>query len=386
LLTDWIRKAGVITDADDRQLGETCQQIIDDLLFMLEQSKSHNHRLTNQVHNALKKRNRQPDDDNDDEDSRLTKRREANIFAKTPSQVSTPSSVGLSLEFGRMQATADKALEPPRGQGDTEMVTERLPPRINLVRLMPPGTMTADPIVKYNNKKAERERDRQMMTMHQLDMIVPSFWEVIPHYGNYERDNTLCNMLSEQFYVSQRNNVVYHRLHHGAQVVHDDCNTPMGERGFVTQQFDKASPKGMPRMAWEVKFLIKLLHDDYCPYYDRVLAYIVRGVTENIRDHTMRFIMDPGVYDPNFMPNFTTTTDLLPRMADPGKPPGLPNLGADSALNIDEMARYVALYGRPGPNFYTGVVVDYAHRVNRRSVFGYGLSRALGPETKASLF
>jgi len=171
---------------------------------MLEQSKSHNHRLTNQVHNALKKRNRQPDDDNDDEDSRLTKRREADIFAKTPSQVSTPSSVGLSLEFSRMQATADKALEPPRGQGDTEMVMERPPPRINLVRLTPPGTMTADPIVrsdprtmsranppqpsiddpydesdetdyedmtdkqkkKYDNKKAEWERDRQMMTMH----------------------------------------------------------------------------------------------------------------------------------------------------------------------------------------------------------------------------
>jgi len=164
------------------------------------------------------------------------------------SQVSTPLLVGLSLEFGRMQATADKASEPPRGQGDTEMVTERPPPQINLVWLTPPGTMTADPIVrsdprtmsranppqpsiddpydesdetdyedmtdkqkkKYDNKKAERERDRQMMTMHRLDMIVPSFWEVIPHYGNYERDNTLRNMLSEQFYVSQRNNVVYH--------------------------------------------------------------------------------------------------------------------------------------------------------------------------------
>jgi len=168
----------------------------------------------------------------------------------------------------------------------------------------------------------------------------------------------------------------------------------MGERGFVIQQFDKASPKGMPHTAWEVKCLIKLLHNDYCPYYDRVLAYIflremhyiARGVTENIRDHAMRFIMDPGVYDPDFMPNFTTTTDLLPRMADPGKPPGLPNLGADSALNINEMARYVALYGRPGPNFYTGVVVDYAYHVNRCSVFGYGLSKALGPKTKAFLF
>src|SRR5258708_35955624 len=151
-------------------------------------------------------------------------------------------------------------------------------------------------------------------------------------------------------------------MQQGVQVMHDDRNTPMGERGLVTQQFDLASPKGMLRTAWEAKCLIKLLHDDYCPYYDRVLAYIflremhyiTRSVTENIRDHAMQFIMDPGVYDPNFIPNFTTTADLLPRMADPRKPPGLPNLGANSALNIDKMARYVALYERSRPNFYTG--------------------------------
>jgi len=152
-------------------------------------------------------------------------------------------------------------------------------PQVNLVWLTPPGIMTVDPILrldprtmsranplqpsidntydesdkmdyedmtnkqkkKYNNKKVEQEWDRQMITMHQLDMIVPPFWKVIPHYGNYKQDNTLCKMLFKQFYVSQRNNVVYHQIHQGAQVMHNNRNTPMGERGLVTQRFDKAS-------------------------------------------------------------------------------------------------------------------------------------------------
>ena len=46
------------------------------------------------------------------------------------------------------------------------------------------------------------------------------------------------------------------------------------------------------------------------------------------------------------------------------------------------MARYAILYGRPGPNYFTGVVIDYAYRVNRRSIFGYGLVRVLAPEGK----
>jgi hypothetical protein len=432
-LSDRLQKAGVFTDAEDKQLGEAGRQIIDDLLFLLEQSNERNQRLTNQVSNVLKKkRTRQPEDDEDEDDARLAKRRDPNTFTNTPSQTSTPSSVGLAIEFDRMRTEPKKVPEPPRDQGDTDMPAEHRSMRTNLVRLTPPGPLHPEPMIssdprvisrvnpeqpsipddydesdetdyedmsdkkkkKYDNKKEERERDRLMTNLHRLDLLIPPFWEVIPHYGIYERDNTLRGMLSEQFYVSRRTNTVFHRFHQGALIVHDDRNTPFESRGRSTPKFDKASPRGLPRTAWEVKCLVKLLHDSYGPYNDRVLAYIflwemhyiARGVTEDLRDHAMHFIMTPGVYDPNFMPNFSSTADFLPRGPDPGKPPGVPNLGPDSSLHLDDMARYVVLYGRPGPNFYTGVVIDYAYHVNRRSIFGYGLARALCPEAKAAVF
>src|SRR5258708_1528549 len=119
--------------------------------------------------------------------------------------------------------------------------------------------MTAKQKTKRENRAKERERDREMRSMHRLDLPLPLFWDVIPFYGNYERDNTMRNMLSEQFYTSKRTNTIFHRLHQGALIVHDDRNTPTEEKGHRTPKFDKASPKGMPRTAWEVKSLVKLL-------------------------------------------------------------------------------------------------------------------------------
>src|SRR5882757_273160 len=137
----------------------------------------------------------------------------------------------------------------------------------------------------------------------------------------------------------------------------------------------------MPLTAWEVKQLIKLLQNDYDNYYDRTLAYVFLrefffisiGTTPSLRDGAMDFITTPGVFDPKYRPECMSPTDLWPRMPSPGKPPGITNLGPEHALNLDEMARYAILYGRHGPNFFTGIVMDYAYRVNRRSVFGYGL-------------
>jgi len=48
-------------------------------------------------------------------------------------------------------------------------------------------------------------------------------------------------------------------------------------------------------------------------------------------------------------------------------------------LHIDIMGLYILLHGQPGHNFFSGVVMDHAFRVNRRSVFGYGLGRLMTP-------
>jgi hypothetical protein len=56
------------------------------------------------------------------------------------------------------------------------------------------------------------------------------------------------------------------------------------------------------------------------------------------------------------------------------KPPDFTNI-----LHIDTMGLYILLHGHPGHNFFLGMVIDHAFRVNRRSIFGYGLGRLMMP-------
>jgi hypothetical protein len=67
-LTERAQKAGVITDAEDKHLGFMSKQIIDDLLFLLEQSNNYNHWLSLRVYDIMHfKRVRDPEDNSIDE-------------------------------------------------------------------------------------------------------------------------------------------------------------------------------------------------------------------------------------------------------------------------------------------------------------------------------
>jgi len=50
-----------------------------------------------------------------------------------------------------------------------------------------------------------------------------------------------------------------------------------------------------------------------------------------------------------------------------------------NVLHIDTMGLYILLHGHPGRNFFSGMVIDHAFRVNRQFVFGYGLGRLMMP-------
>jgi hypothetical protein len=50
-----------------------------------------------------------------------------------------------------------------------------------------------------------------------------------------------------------------------------------------------------------------------------------------------------------------------------------------NVLHIDMMGLHILLHGHPGRNFFSGVVIDHAFRVNRWSIFGYGLGRLMMP-------
>ena len=59
---------------------------------------------------------------------------------------------------------------------------------------------------------------------------------------------------------------------------------------------------------------------------------------------------------------------------------GIPQPDPHRQLDIDCWAQYALLHGRVGSdNFFVGIVMDHAFRVDRRSVFGYGLGRSLAP-------
>ena len=50
-----------------------------------------------------------------------------------------------------------------------------------------------------------------------------------------------------------------------------------------------------------------------------------------------------------------------------------------NVLHVDTIGLYILLHGHPGCNFFSGTVINHAFRVNRRSVFGYGLGRLMMP-------
>lgn len=52
-------------------------------------------------------------------------------------------------------------------------------------------------------------------------------------------------------------------------------------------------------------------------------------------------------------------------------------------MDLDDVGLYILQYRHPGSiNPITGIAIDYAFRVGRRSVFGYALSRLLAPRER----
>jgi len=95
-----VRQEGIITNIDDRHLDPAAQQIIDDLLFKLKQMNDKKQRLTMKVYDLLKQqRTRKHEDEDGDREIRPLKRRESRTLTTTTSPASTPSSVGLAIDF-----------------------------------------------------------------------------------------------------------------------------------------------------------------------------------------------------------------------------------------------------------------------------------------------
>ena len=92
-------------------------------------------------------------------------------------------------------------------------------------------------------------------------------------------------------------------------------------------------------------------------------------------DNAMRFIHQPGKFDPE-APN-SRIAGLLHRVPPP--PP-------ETAMELDMQGRYLLFNNRPGSaNPVTEVDIDYAYRVDRRTVFRYALGWVLAPTDREAL-
>jgi len=123
----------------------------------------------------------------------------------------------------------------------------------------------------------------------------------------------------------------------------------------------------------------------------RELYQVAQRVIPEYRDRAMEKILAPGVFDPSlppqgveeFMLNPCITRDPQLTAEHRGMNAQLPP--PSEALNIDAYGLHLLLHGRPGSvNPVAGIVIDYALRVHRWSVFGYVLIRTLSPTGRES--
>ena len=237
---------------------------------------------------------------------------------------------------------------------------------------------------------------------------VPEFWGTVLVGRAVERDNTFRFMLSRHYYVSKTSNVVY--AGNTAQEAWEYESTTGNAAGpGRNSEVYVFAPRGMPMNPLEVDQLRSLMRNRKKRESDRGEAYlllrefydIARSVVPQHRDRAMQFILDPrNNYEPDYVPGVSSrwlTQANITRPpsgnVDPRVPggqrggSGMPVPALVDALNVDLTGLYIMLHGHPGcSNHFAGVIIDYAFCVERRSAFGYGLSRLLAPISKSIAF
>ena len=253
---------------------------------------------------------------------------------------------------------------------------------------------------------SDDEDDGPQRVVHRTieDRRIPQFWGARIGDGReeVERDNHLRNMLSRHTYVSRETNTVYV----GRTATEASRIEIQSRRIFYPPrgQIYARATRGIPLDPAEVRRLRTVVGSagygkKGTSIRERAEAYLLlrelyqvaQRVIPEYRDRAMEEILAPGVFNPNqppqgaeeFMLNPCITRDPQLTAEHRGMSAQLPP--PSEALNIDAYGLHLLLHGRPGGvNPVAGIVIDYALRVHRRSVFGYVLTRALSPAGRES--
>ena len=146
---------------------------------------------------------------------------------------------------------------------------------------------------------------------------------------------------------------------------------------------------GMPMTGLEVDCLINVTFNNRVTTYQQGEAFMILCEFHRIAsyvipeycDTAMHYILDRK-FNPSKPPNIENRylqMYLIPQYTiEPGSL-GMKMPDFTNVLHVDTMGLYILLHRHPGRNFFSGVVINHAFRVNRWSIFGYGLGRLMMP-------
>jgi hypothetical protein len=429
-LMDQVRDAGVVTDLQDNEIQEETVEVIDELLFKLRQVTEDRDRLVAQLRTA-KRKHVIPTEEKEQLPSKRIDRgpRTMGTFQITPtssmgigqgSQLlisippSAPPSSGEPPHDNRDIVMGESPVAAPRREYEEpvevvpvgELQWDDEPPRpteptITLEQEDPFGLDESDesePETKRKKGKGKKKSAIESQREHALAVAgpIPPFWRIrLSAAGFPERDNAFRHMLDRGLYASRYDNNVYagQTAYQAADIEENrrrSCGPPAGHVVYQRVAY------GMPMTGMDVDRLIAMAYDHRVNPRHRGEAFmllrefhrIASRVVPEYRDTAMQHIMG-GKFNPQKPPKIDTKylqMYWVIRYTGEQGNSGMKMPDVANVLHVDIMGLYILLHGRPGRNFFSGVVIDHAFRVNRRSVFRYGLGRIMMPRGREPHF
>jgi len=234
----------------------------------------------------------------------------------------------------------------------------------------------SEPETRRKKGKRKKKSTQEAQCEHALSVAgpIPPFWRIkMSAAGFPEHDNAFRYMLDQGLYASRYDNNVYagRSAYQAAEMEEKQkrsCGPPPNHAVYQRVMY------GMPMTRVEVDRLIKLIYDNRVGPRHRGEAFLLlrefHGIASRVipeyRDAAMQHVLDRR-FDPLSPPRIEEGNLRTYRISrydgEPGssgmKPPDLVD-----ALHVNVTGLYILLHGRPGRNFFSGVIDHHAFRVN----------------------
>ncbi|EKM80869.1 hypothetical protein AGABI1DRAFT_90742 [Agaricus bisporus var. burnettii JB137-S8] len=314
---------------------------------------------------------------------------ETNI-PRTPSSLMSYSNMSSDTNSHAPSLLSRIATEPTTSEGDTLPHSPfRHGPEI---RIRPMGPRDPEGISLDRQTEDVLDITDERMT---LRGPIPAIWGTTVVQGRIEQHNGMRGMLSVRAYYSTRSNTAYVAATAQRAARHEEQLDEQFE-ALMEGPVYAVAPRSLPQTPQEAYDLIEMIHDTHTHGHFKIEAFHLlnelRSIAERVHrrfwDRSMRWIMDRSQFDfdrewsnlPSerqaiLLPprDFSDICDGTTGRKRPKNPPQ-----NDKMMNVDHLASHLVSQRNPGTSNYThGIAIDHLLRVERTTVFAYGLSRTL---------